>query len=87
MRIFSVDYLFNTKIRIIFVMSKDNNTMSKKQIKLTERERALIEAIRNYRASFPNGYPQLLWYCRELFDDLTDLPDDNRDDYEDYRKP
>ncbi len=47
----------------------------KEEIKLTEDERELIEAIRNYRASFPNGYPELLWYAQELFDKLVDLPE------------
>ena len=45
-------------------------------MKLTEEEAGLIEAIRNYRNSFPNGYPQLLWYAQELFECLTDLPED-----------
>lgn len=43
-------------------------------MKLTEEEKELIEAIRNYQKSFPNGYPELLWYCQELFDKLIDLP-------------
>lgn len=47
--------------------------MSKKE--LTEKEEELIEAIRNYRASFPNGYPQLLWYCNQLYEKLVDLPE------------
>jgi hypothetical protein len=39
---------------------------------LTEDERDLIEAIRNFRKSYPNGYPELLWYVQELFDKLID---------------
>ena len=54
----------------------------KENIKLTNAEYELISAIRNYRASFPNGYPQLLWYCQECFDKLVDLPDDGNDDDE-----
>lgn len=46
----------------------------KQQIKLTEKEEELIRAIRNYRLSFPNGYPQLLYYIQQLVDELTDLP-------------
>lgn len=43
-------------------------------IKVSEEEASLIEAIRNYCASYPNGYPQLLEYAQELFDRLTDMP-------------
>ena len=38
------------------------------KIDLTKEEEELIAAIRKYRASFPNGYPQLLWYAQQLFD-------------------
>lgn len=48
--------------------------MEKKE--LNEKEAELIEAIRNYRKSYPNGYPQLLWYAQRLFDELTDLPEE-----------
>lgn len=44
------------------------------KIKLTEKEEELIRAIRNYRKSFPNGYPQMLYYIQQLLDELTDLP-------------
>lgn len=50
--------------------------MDKKTMKVTDEERELIEAIRNYQKSFPNGYPELLWYCQELFDKMVDLPKD-----------
>lgn len=50
--------------------------MEKERIELTEEEEELILAIRNWQKSFPNGYPQLLWYCQELFDRLVDLPKD-----------
>ncbi|WP_295730863.1 hypothetical protein [uncultured Muribaculum sp.] len=46
----------------------------KETIKLTEKEEELIRAIRNYQKSFPNGYPQLLYYIQQLVDELTDLP-------------
>jgi len=42
---------------------------------LNEKEAELIEAIRNYRLSYPGGYPQLLWYAQQLFDDLVDMPE------------
>lgn len=38
---------------------------------LTNEEAELIEAIRNHKRSYPNGYPQLLWYAQELFDEMT----------------
>lgn len=46
----------------------------KEKISLTEKEEELIRAIRNYRKSFPNGYPQMLYYIQQLLDELTDLP-------------
>lgn len=46
----------------------------KEGIELTEKEEELISAIRNYRKSFPNGYPQMLYYIQQLVDELTDLP-------------
>lgn len=46
----------------------------KEKIKLTEKEEELIRAIRNYRKSYPNGYPQLLYYIQQIVDELTDLP-------------
>lgn len=48
--------------------------MKKEKIKLTEKEEELIRAIRNYQASFPNGYPQMLYFIQQLVDELTDLP-------------
>lgn len=41
---------------------------------LTEKERELIEGIRNYQRSFPNGNPHFLYYLQQVFDELTDLP-------------
>ncbi|MGN0029071.1 MAG: hypothetical protein ACI35Q_04990 [Marinilabiliaceae bacterium] len=45
-----------------------------KVMKLTPEEAELIEAIRNYCDSFPNGYPALLEFARDLFEKLTDMP-------------
>lgn len=42
--------------------------------KVTETERELIEVIRNYNRSYPNGYPQLLWYAQEVFDSMLRQP-------------
>lgn len=50
-------------------MKKRNETL-----RLTPKERELIEGIRNYRRSYPNGYPQFLYYLQQVFDELTDLP-------------
>lgn len=46
----------------------------KEKIKLSEKEEDLIRAIRNYRRSYPNGYPQMLYFIQQLVDDLTELP-------------
>lgn len=40
-------------------------------MKLTEKEEELIQALRNYRKSYPNGYPNLLDYAQQLFDELA----------------
>lgn len=40
-------------------------------MKLTEKEEDLILALRNYRQSYPNGYPDLLDYAQQLFDELA----------------
>ena len=50
--------------------------MEKKTVKLevTEEEKELLEAIRNYNRSFPDGYPQLLWYAQQLFDNMLRQP-------------
>ena len=39
---------------------------------LTEAEADMIAAIRNYKHSYPNGYPELLWYAQQLFDELIE---------------
>ncbi len=51
----------------------------KEKIKLNPKEEELIRAIRNYRKSFPNGFPQMLYYIQQLVDGLTDLPTEDRD--------
>lgn len=45
-----------------------------KTVKLTEQEEELIMAIRNYQKSYPDGYPQLLWYIQRLIDEMIDVP-------------
>ena len=58
-------------------MKKRKTTRSrarKERLVLTEKEEELIRAIRNYRKSYPNGYPQMLYFIQQLVDELTDLP-------------
>ena len=42
---------------------------------LCEDEADLIEAIRNLRRSFPNGYEAQVYYVTKLFEELIDLPE------------
>ncbi len=53
---------------------KPQNRKRKEAIKLTEKEEELITAIRNYRKSYPNGYPQMIYYIEQLLAELIDLP-------------
>lgn len=46
-----------------------------KKILVTEKEEELIEAIRNFRKSYPRGNPQLLWYAQQLFDEMVEPPE------------
>lgn len=48
-----------------------------KTLQVTEQEEELITAIRNYQRSFPNGYPEMLWYIQKLLDEMVDLPKDD----------
>lgn len=57
--------------------------MKMKNLKVTEEEEELILAIRNYQRSYPFGYPQLLEYAQDLFNEMTDMPKDTSDDDED----
>ena len=43
-------------------------------MQVTPDERELIESIRNYNKSFPDGYPELLWFAQRLFDDMVRQP-------------
>ena len=45
-----------------------------KWMQVTEEESELLAAIRNYNKSFPDGYPQLLWYAQQLFDNMLRQP-------------
>ena len=46
----------------------------KELMEVTPQERELLEAVRNYNKSYPDGYPQLLWYAQELFDNMIRQP-------------
>ena len=43
-------------------------------MKVTPEERDLIKLIRDYNKSFPDGYPELLWFAQRLFDDMVRQP-------------
>ena len=59
-------------------MPRSKNTWNMKQetewIEVTTDERELLESIRNYNKSFPDGYPELLWFAQELFDNMVRQP-------------
>lgn len=42
-------------------------------MKLTEKEKDLIEAIRNYRKAYPNGEQELRFYIEMLVAELMDI--------------
>ena len=68
------------KDSIFAVFKRNTVTMKKKQkfrMELSFEEKELIESIRNYCNSYPNGYPQLLEYAQDLFDKITDMPKDD----------
>jgi hypothetical protein len=47
---------------------------TKEWMEVTYEEKELLESIRNYNRSFPDGYPELLWYAQELFDNIVRQP-------------
>lgn len=71
---FRSKHLFTTNIYSTFVMSKEcyeNMKQRKEMMEVTPEERELLEGIRNYNRSFPNGYPELLWDLQQLFDSMV----------------
>ena len=42
-------------------------------MQLTDKEKELIEVIRLYKRSYPNGKKELLRYATQLFEELTDM--------------
>lgn len=63
--------LLNTQKVIIFVLSKQKS----KDMNLTEKEKDLIETIRNYRRAYPNGARQLEQLILELVYELMEESD------------
>lgn len=47
---------------------------------LSNAELELIEAIRNIRKAYPNGYKNLVWYAQQLFDELVEMPPADEED-------
>lgn len=45
-----------------------------RKVEVTEEEYDLLESIRNYNKSFPDGYPELLWHAQQLFDEMLRQP-------------
>ena len=43
-------------------------------MQVTPAEKELLEVVRNYNKSYPDGYPQLLWHAQELFDNMLRQP-------------
>ena len=60
--------MLSTKYRTIFAVFNNQRDMVKTS--LTEKEFDLIEAIRNYKKSYPNGYPEIRWYIEKIFNEL-----------------
>ena len=46
----------------------------KVKMEVSLEEQDLLMAIRNYNKSFPDGYPELLWYAQQLFDNMIRQP-------------
>lgn len=49
------------------------------KVTLTDKEFDLIMAIRNYKKSYPNGYPEIRWYIEKLFNELIAEIEENSD--------
>ena len=58
-------------------MSKEcyeNMKQRKEMMEVTPEERELLERMRNYNKSYPNGYPELLLDLQQLFDTMVRTP-------------
>ena len=47
---------------------------------LNDAELELIEAIRNIRKAYPNGYENLVWSAQQLFAELVEMPPADEED-------
>ncbi len=45
-------------------------------MELTEKEKDLIEMIRNFRSARPNGAKEMEYYIRQLLDELLEEDED-----------
>ena len=61
--------LVQIKVLPLQCSNKINNM---KHLRLTEVERELIEAGRNYKRSYPNGATELRYYVEKLFAEWLD---------------
>ena len=61
--------LVQIKVLPLQCSNKINNM---KHLRLTEVERELIEAGRNYKRSYPNGATELRYYVEKLFTEWLD---------------
>ena len=50
------------------------------KVNLTEKEFDLIMTIRNYKNSYPNGYPEIRWHIEKLFNELIAEAENELDD-------
>lgn len=50
------------------------------KVKLTEKEYDLIMAIRNYKNSYPNGYPEIRFYVERVFYELIAEAENENED-------
>lgn len=49
-------------------------TKKTRKLALTELELDLIETVRNYKRSFPNGEPEIRYYIERTFAEYLDEP-------------
>ena len=49
------------------------------KIVLKDKEFDLIMAIRNYKKSYPDGYPEIRWYIERLFNELLAEAEEKKD--------
>jgi len=79
MAFLTYNYLPNTIFCSNFVSSNEklrNMEQRMELMEITPEEKELLERLRNYNRSYPNGYPQLLWDLQELFDSMVRQPYD-----------